>query len=100
MFEEHIKTLKLASRDTARKEFDEMLTEMIGDGDIDPDSNSSLALVHVVQKVQHDARYQAVKNAVERENRIKTYLNALKKRWFYLCVEVISFPLNNTGPDK
>ena len=85
MFEEHIKTLKLASRDTARKEFDEMLREIIGDGGggsgSDPESSkSSLALVHVVQKVQHDPRYQAVKNAVERENRIKIYLNALKKR--------------------
>jgi hypothetical protein len=78
LFEDRLKSLKLASRDAARKEFDEMLEEIFGSAK--SISNESLSFANVVSRVQKEARYLAVKNGVERENRIKIYLNALKKR--------------------
>ena len=52
-------------RNKARAEFDDMLLELTSD---------CKTFESVVTLVQSEARYLAVKNAVERENRIKLHL--------------------------
>ena len=79
MYEKHLVKLKDQSREKARKEFDEMMFEWKRNGDLSVLQIQSLSVEGLVKLFEKDARFIALKNAVERENKMKLFLLEMKR---------------------
>lgn len=73
--------LKEEIRENARKEFGEMLSEWKKGEDLSALKVQTLTVEALLGVFGKDSRFLAVKNAIERENRLKLFLLSLKKEY-------------------